>query len=781
MILDNSNLNLLNIDMQAATSDEESVHDEQGLKIKIGSKHLPDNLIDEIANEQLEKSNENLQKSTEEINNQKSNTTTATTSSRHQRTKSSDSSITHQQKKQLLNAPWETLILFGVNLSKLNIHMNMGNVMGNTNWLTREFRSQSKIVIDSTGHRTMNISLSLDNSTLDAKSGIVGGQIELSKIETKLNVKELYGQEPDHVITAKLNALQTRIDYMGSPILMLRMSNLDLRLKDEWKIDTDNKIGYLGHPTKRPALMFIHCVLSWDQLQLLLSKSTTSDIIKIIAKLDEFFTKQFHSGKRVFTSLQKNQSFNRKSFKRQTANTKNQQQQQQSSNNQLNQDQQLQQQQQANQQQQPKRPISQLGNYQDAKHHRHWQKPLKSVSGIYLHNFCDPLPEIGTILGGTFELYGNNISIACFADINFRSKSWAIFSLRYPHISFATEAQESKMLVDDANASTHIIQNFSLSLGRRQNQEGYLINLLYATHSSMATICKISRSTMFLPQFKKFDEWFQYAFCASELDEVDRFPIIEFERFTADSISSATGGGSQHESTAVDGRISNMASGVAFAVAGVAAAASSSVQRRLNSPKTNQLNHTKEIIFALPSLQLELKTEHIQEASIPIPTDPKPKIDCAFVTDFDDHIFVAVDIEAYFFLHNLISSYIKEKEVTFNKSQSPIVQTDKIRKSKNQSASSDEKGDLKDDKNETDWREYNCQTWHLEPTVRLLSWAVKNIEPYGVDYILQRLGFTQARVTIPKWIQRGAMDPLDKVLSELMYHNITSNKTNHSK
>lgn len=63
---------------------------------------------------------------------------------------------------------------------------------------------------------------------------------------------------------------------------------------------------------------------------------------------------------------------------------------------------------------------------------------------------------------------------------------------------------------------------------------------------------------------------------------------------------------------------------------------------------------------------------------------------------------------------------------------------------------------------------------------RLLSWAVKNIEPYGVDYILQRLGFTQARITIPKWIQRGCMDPLDRVLSELMYHNITSNKANRS-
>jgi hypothetical protein len=44
-----------------------------------------------------------------------------------------------------------------------------------------------------------------------------------------------------------------------------------------------------------------------------------------------------------------------------------------------------------------------------------------------------------------------------------------------------------------------------------------------------------------------------------------------------------------------------------------------------------------------------------------------------------------------------------------------------------------------------------------------------------VDYILQRLGFSQARTTIPKWIQRGAMDPLDKILAIVMYRNIKAN------
>lgn len=73
-----------------------------------------------------------------------------------------------------------------------------------------------------------------------------------------------------------------------------------------------------------------------------------------------------------------------------------------------------------------------------------------------------------------------------------------------------------------------------------------------------------------------------------------------------------------------------------------------------------------------------------------------------------------------------------------------------------------------------DWREFTCTTWHLEPTVRLLSWATKNLEPYGVDYILQKLGFSHARTTIPKWLQRGCMDPLDKVLSVLMFRMIAA-------
>lgn len=42
--------------------------------------------------------------------------------------------------------------------------------------------------------------------------------------------------------------------------------------------------------------------------------------------------------------------------------------------------------------------------------------------------------------------------------------------------------------------------------------------------------------------------------------------------------------------------------------------------------------------------------------------DSKPEVICSFTTEFDDHIFVTVDADAFFFLHDLITSYVKEKE-----------------------------------------------------------------------------------------------------------------------
>lgn len=62
--------------------------------------------------------------------------------------------------------------------------------------------------------------------------------------------------------------------------------------------------------------------------------------------------------------------------------------------------------------------------------------------------------------------------------------------------------------------------------------------------------------------------------------------------------------------------------------------------------------------------------------------------------------------------------------------------------------------------------------------MRLHSFVVKSIEPYGIDYILNKLGFSHARTTIPKWLQRGFMDPLDKIEALLMVQLLSMAREN---
>uniref|UniRef100_A0AAY4AA30 Bridge-like lipid transfer protein family member 1 C-terminal domain-containing protein n=1 Tax=Denticeps clupeoides TaxID=299321 RepID=A0AAY4AA30_9TELE len=189
---------------------------------------------------------------------------------------------------------------------------------------------------------------------------------------------------------------------------------------------------------------------------------------------------------------------------------------------------------------------------------------------------------------------------------------------------------------------------------------------------------------------------------------------------------------------------------------------------------SSSYNHETETIFALPRMQLDFKSIHVQDPDEPSLTDTssKPKVECSVVTEFTDHICVTMDAELIMFLHDLVSAYLKEKEKALFAPR--IFASRPGQKSPTVSQEDGSRGELEKGKEEgvnyatVDWREFLCNTWHLEPTLRLISWTGRKIDPVGVDYILQKLGFHHARTTIPKWLQRGVMDPLDKVLSVLI-------------
>lgn len=563
---------------------------------------------------------------------------------------------------------WETLVLFAINLSRLDVEVNMSNVMGHTVWKTREVKSTGRLSIDSNGHKNLKISAGLSGSSFDSRGGVVGGAIDLQDLSTFFQVTEDpdLGRDPDHRAGLTLYAIEGRVDYMGSSLLMTRLSELNVSLHDEWhvekRMEEDTPVA-----TTRSANLFVNGSLAWDQFHLMISRSTTPDLIKLVGKLEEFFSQQLTSSRRAFSA------FGSVSSRR------------------------------------VERRPSQDSVLAELRHHRHWQGALEHLTGCHFSMLPHVLPAEGMILGGTITLRGRNLTLASFHGINFRSRYWALFNIQHPYILFSTEAQKMQ------DEGVHIVQDLQFMVG----QEKTAAVATVPDSQPVATISKVSRGHFAPQQFTSVKEWFHYAFSSVEKDIA---PFPEIKRESTDS----------------------------------------PVETR-KIRKSQAYNHETEIIFALPALYMNLKSTHCQGKHEPQQDDPKPMVECSFMTEFYDHIKVAMDAEVILFLHDLVSSYIKEKDKAGSR-------TSAHGQGRGEKSPETERRRLTDPTTalKQDWREFHCKTWQMEPTVRLLHWASTQIDPVGADYVLQKLGFSHARVTIPKWMQRGFMDPLDKVLSLLV-------------
>ena len=57
-------------------------------------------------------------------------------------------------------------------------------------------------------------------------------------ISVEVNEDPEIGKEPSHRLGFSLFAIECRMDYMGTSVLMTRLSKLDIELKDEWHVET---------------------------------------------------------------------------------------------------------------------------------------------------------------------------------------------------------------------------------------------------------------------------------------------------------------------------------------------------------------------------------------------------------------------------------------------------------------------------------------------------------------------------------------------------------------
>ena len=88
-----------------------------------------------------------------------------------------------------------------------------------------------------------------------------------------------------------------------------------------YKYILDPNYYYINHLCFRPALIFVKVDLNWDKFHMMISRSTTPDLIKMANKLEEFFTQQFNSSKRVLSAFGPITSTSRHKHKRRTSET----------------------------------------------------------------------------------------------------------------------------------------------------------------------------------------------------------------------------------------------------------------------------------------------------------------------------------------------------------------------------------------------------------------------------------------------------------------------------
>jgi hypothetical protein len=179
--------------------------------------------------------------------------------------------------------------------------------------------------------------------------------------------------------------------------------------------------------------------------------------------------------------------------------------------------------------------------------------------------------------------------------------------------------------------------------------------------------------------------------------------------------------------------------------------------------RSKQFEQNAESIFILPALELRFQTRQLDGKIIPKPIKSScsvflGQVHCSFETEFYEHIMFSFNAEHFYFLHYLVTSYIKEKEKATNNEKPPRQRPTTSNSTENPTF---------DGVRSDDMRCFHCPDakWKLQPTIKLLTAYGNEVEPFGADYILQKLGFRHARLTIPKWLQRGIMDPCEQSMT----------------
>ncbi|VDN01800.1 unnamed protein product [Thelazia callipaeda] len=351
----------------------------------------------------------------------------------------SSKSVSHQipsSQGNLKKKEWSAAVICGVEWKELNISAQMANTMGNTKLIVQQGDLRGYCQLNSKHDRAVSINFGLKSAALSANGGAISGEIVITILQISCTNQSAALKPPRNFAKLNLEEIQSRIEWMSRPIFIAKCDKPSVTFLDEWLSVFDD----VGEVLKASVAVNITC--SWSDLQLIITKVTVDDLMKIAQKLKSFFQEQLINSRMVWgirSSVTEDQSLNNG---------------------------------------------DRCINF--TKYH-HWQSVLDMLTDIQARQKLLPMPKGSdgvTVVGGVLELSGQSLSLACMhGEMN--ASSWALFHMRQPTIIFEPEARYI-FISDDREVGVLIAQRLNIRLGDMAYQRG--------DTECMAVVCRVQQS-----------------------------------------------------------------------------------------------------------------------------------------------------------------------------------------------------------------------------------------------------------------------------------------------
>uniref|UniRef100_A0A158R4Y4 FSA_C domain-containing protein n=1 Tax=Syphacia muris TaxID=451379 RepID=A0A158R4Y4_9BILA len=292
---------------------------------------------------------------------------------------------------------WSAKVLFALEWKEFDISAQMANTMGNTKLIVRNGILQGFCQLDSKTEKNVWINFRLKPSSLIAHGGAISGQVAVSEFDFSCTHKSAYMKTPENKIKMKLNEVECRVEWMSRTIFIGHCLSPSIIIQDEWTTFTE------GDNINRVTVS-LNMSCSFEDMQMVITKVTMEDFVKISDKLQSFFKEQLSSSRRVWGIQEDPLTIE--------------------SNEQQSQD---------------------SKSLEARRRYRHWPDVLDSLTEIQtkFKIISMPVDEHGvTTAGGSIEFNAGHISLACMSG-EMNATSWALFYMQELTVIFNSEAQYS--------------------------------------------------------------------------------------------------------------------------------------------------------------------------------------------------------------------------------------------------------------------------------------------------------------------------------------------------